>query len=111
MATMPAGTSKLLACGLSCAAVALLFRERARRSLLRWLEDGMQELAWRRLPRKIIFLRHGEAQHNLEGAAILQEDNPNRKPDNLSELTPLGREQARAVRSQVRRECLSEIHR
>ena len=90
---MPAGTSKLLACaGLSCAAVALLFRERARRILLCWLEDGMQELAWRRLPRKIIFIRHGEAQHNLEGCAILQEDNPNRKPDNLSELTPRGRE-------------------
>ena len=88
MATMPAGTSKLLA----CAGVALLFHERARRVLLCWLEDGMRELAWRRLPRKIIFLRHGEAQHNLEGAAILQEDNPNRKPDNLSELTPRGRE-------------------
>ena len=44
----------------------------------------MRELAWRRQPRKIIFIRHGEAQHNLEGAAILQEDNPNRKPDNLS---------------------------
>ena len=71
---MPAGTSKLLA----CAAVALLLHERARRILLCWLEDGMQELAWRRLPRKIIFIRHGEAQHNLEGAAILQEDNPNR---------------------------------
>ena len=103
MATMPAGTSKLLACGLSCAAVALLFRERARRSLLRWLEDGMQELAWRRLPRKIIFVRHGEAHHNLEGGAILQEDNPNRKPDNLSELTPLGREQARAAGHRLRR--------
>ena len=45
---MPAGTSKLLA----CAGVALLFDERARRILLCWLEDGMRELAWRRLPRK-----------------------------------------------------------
>ena len=63
----------------------------------------MRELAWRRLPRKIIFLRHGEAQHNLEGAAILQEDNPNRKPDNLSELTPRGREQARAAGHRLRR--------
>ena len=63
----------------------------------------MQELAWRRLPRKIIFIRHGEAQHNLEGAAILQEDNPNRKPDNLSELTPRGREQARTAGHRLRR--------
>ena len=63
----------------------------------------MRELAWRRLPRKIIFLRHGEAQHNLEGCAILQEDNPNRKPDNLSELTPRGREQARAAGHRLRR--------
>ena len=94
---MPAGTPKLLACGLSCAAVALLVHERARRVLLRWLEEGMRELAWRRQPRKIICIRHGEAQHNPEGAALLQEDNPNRKPDNLSELTPRGREQARAA--------------
>ena len=32
-------------------------------------------------------LRHGQAEHNLEGAAILTEENPDRKPDNLSELT------------------------
>ena len=35
-----------------------------------------------------------EAEHNLEGAAILTEENPDRKADNLSELTELGREQA-----------------
>ena len=64
---------------------------------------GCKSWRRRRLPRKIIFIRHGEAQHNLEGAAILQEDNPNRKPDNLSELTPLGREQARAAGHRLRR--------
>jgi broad specificity phosphatase PhoE len=39
-------------------------------------------------------LRHGQAEHNLEGAAILTEENPDRKADNLSELTDRGREQA-----------------
>jgi broad specificity phosphatase PhoE len=51
---------------------------------------------------RIIFVRHGQAEHNLEGGAILQEDNPNRKPDNLSELTPLGRAQACAAGSRIR---------
>ena len=51
---------------------------------------------WHRLPRKIVFLRHGQAEHNLEESTF-HEESKNRKPDNLSELTPVGRKQARAA--------------
>lgn len=71
-----------------------VLRTHWRRALFRWLQDGMQDLRWAQLPRKVVLIRHGEAEHNLEHGAILQEDHPNRKPDNLSELTPLGRTQA-----------------
>lgn len=65
------------------------------KSELLWhIQDGLDQQAWERLPKRIILLRHGQAEHNLEGAAILTEENPDRKPDNLSELTELGREQA-----------------
>ena len=45
-----------------------------------WLRDSLDEQAWARLPHKIIFLRHGQAEHNLEGGAILQEENPDTTP-------------------------------
>ena len=68
--------------------------KRIKSELLWHIQDGLDQQAWERLPMRIILLRHGQAEHNLEGAAILTEENPDRKPDNLSELTELGREQA-----------------
>ena len=49
----------------------------------------------------LILLRHGEAEHNVDHT-ILREDNPNRKPDNLCELTSLGRSQALAAGERIR---------
>jgi broad specificity phosphatase PhoE len=71
-----------------------LFAKRIRAWVLWHIQDGLDSEAWERLPKRIILLRHGQAEHNLEGAAILKEENPDRKADNLSELTELGREQA-----------------
>ena len=42
-----------------------------------------------------------QAEHNLD-PTILREDNPNRKPDNLCELTSLGRSQALAAGERIR---------
>ena len=43
-----------------------------------------------------------QAEHNLD-PTILREDNPNRKPDNLCELTSLGRRQARSAGERIRK--------
>ena len=64
--------------------------------------DQLREQQWQQLPAKIILLRHGQAEHNLD-PTILQEDNPNRKPDNLCELTSLGRSQARDAGERIRK--------
>jgi len=82
--------------------IAWLLRARARRMLFGWLQDGLHDEAWHRLPERIIIVRHGEAEHNLEHGAILHQENPNRKPDNLSELTALGRLQAFQAGERIR---------
>ena len=64
--------------------------------------DQLREQQWQQLPARIILLRHGQAEHNLD-PTILQEDNPNRKPDNLCELTSLGRSQARSAGERIRK--------
>ena len=63
--------------------------------------DQLREQQWQQLPAKIILLRHGQAEHNLDHT-ILEEDNPERKPDNLCELTSLGREQALKAGMRIR---------
>ena len=68
-------------------------RKQIRRTLFRFIQDGLYDLTWSQLPTRIIFLRHGEAEHNLD-SSIFHHDDPNRKADNLSELTPTGRQQA-----------------
>lgn len=78
-----------------------LFAKRIQAWVLWHIQDGLDAQAWERLPKRIILLRHGQAEHNLEGAAILTEENPDRKADNLSELTELGREQAREAGSNI----------
>jgi len=78
-----------------------------------WMDDGigwlrgtamdqLREQQWQQLPAKIILLRHGQAEHNLD-PSILHEDSPNRKPDNLCELTSLGRSQALAAGERIRK--------
>ena len=79
---------------LTAVAALCFFRKRIMAFVLWHIQDGLDAQAWDRLPQRIILLRHGQAEHNLEGAAILTEENPDRKADNLSELTDLGREQA-----------------
>lgn len=99
----------LLACVTLSSGLALLIYFRRHlcgtlsRIFLRCVEEAIQRLAWQRLPNKIIFLRHGQAEHNLEGAHVLQEDNPDRKPDNLTELTHLGARQAKAAGLRIRK--------
>ena len=73
-----------------------------RRCLLDALLDAQHEEAWAALPHRIILIRHGQAEHNLEEGAILHEDNPNRKADNLCELTRLGQRQGREAGRRVR---------
>ena len=73
-----------------------------RRCLLDSLLDVQREEAWAALPQRIILIRHGQAEHNLEEGAILHEDNPNRKADNLCELTKLGQRQGREAGKRVR---------
>ena len=143
-----------------------------RRCVLDWLLDLVRDVkheeAWAALPQRIILIRHGQAEHNLEEGAvrlalrsttrrrqpcaacaarplarpaccipaaplaapalalgrtlaisrpevcsshtpaprlgqILHEDNPNRKADNLCELTKLGQRQGREAGRRVRR--------
>ena len=64
--------------------------------------DQLLEQQWQQLPARIILLRHGQGEHNVD-PTILQEDNPNRKPDNLCELTSLGRSQARSAGERIRK--------
>ena len=64
--------------------------------------DQLREQQWQQLPARIILLRHGQAEHNLDHT-ILEEDNPERKPDNLCELTSLGRSQARSAGERIRK--------
>ena len=64
--------------------------------------DQLNEQQWQQLPAKIILLRHGQAEHNLD-PSILGQDHPNRKPDNLCELTSLGRSQALAAGERIRK--------
>mmetsp|Transcript_62769 Transcript_62769/g.172410 ORF Transcript_62769/g.172410 Transcript_62769/m.172410 type:complete len:388 (+) Transcript_62769:129-1292(+) len=54
------------------------------------------------MPERIILVRHGEAEHNLDHSSLLLYDNPDRKPDNLSELTELGMGQAHRAGRHVR---------
>ena len=75
--------------------------DHCRKCLRECLVNAEREHAWRALPERIIFIRHGQAEHNLEEGAILHEDNPNRKADNLCELTPLGREQGKEAGRRV----------
>lgn len=97
------GMNTTVACGIGVAVViGYALRKRMRAALFWWLQDELDALAWERLPQRIIFLRHGQAEHNLEGGAILTEEHENRKPDNLSELTELGREQARSAGARLR---------
>ena len=64
--------------------------------------DQLREQQWQQLPAKIILLRHGQGEHNVD-PTILREDSANRKPDNLCELTSLGRSQARAAGERIRK--------
>lgn len=64
--------------------------------------DQLRDQQWQQLPAKIILLRHGQAEHNLD-PSILREDSPNRKPDNLCELTSLGRSQAQSAGERIRK--------
>ena len=95
-----AAVSALVVCGMVLAIgfAAWLMRDR----LQRWLYVSQQKFAWSQMPERIILMRHGEAEHNLDQGSILTFDNPNRKPDNLSELTETGRRQAMSSGQQIR---------
>ena len=95
-----AGEFLIPAC--AAAAVALwLLRRRMSLALMRWLFDRQLEMEWEAMPERIMLLRHGEAEHNVHGAELLLADCPDRKPDNLCELTRVGRSQARAAGERI----------
>ena len=93
-------TRLALAAGGVAAAVWLCLR--CRRYLTVWLLDCQRALAWNEMPEVIILLRHGEAEHNTD-IEKLQYENPDRKPDNLCELTAKGRTQAQAAGEHIQR--------
>ena len=86
----------------SAVALVVLFHRKLRRSIAQWILEGQMELAGSFMPDRIVLVRHGEAEHNIDDGSILQLENPGRKPDNLSELTATGREQAYAAGRHVR---------
>lgn len=98
----PSGsTTRPLAVAIAGGATVCLLVWAARRRLVNalayLLQDMQHDLAWQRMPERIILLRHGEAEHNLDDGEILLHDHPNRKPDNLCELTSKGKVQAKAA--------------
>ena len=104
----PVGTWGLVAAICLCASVVCYaLRRRLKFAIAHWLHEANLEYEWAQMPNRIILLRHGEAEHNLDHAAILQYENEDRKPDNLSELTAKGRQQAVAAGKKLR-ELLGE---
>ena len=59
------------------------------RALLNCLEDAQKEHAFEQMPERIILLRHGQSQANIDHTVL------STTPDNQIELTPLGIEQSR----------------
>ena len=72
------------------------------RFVTQWIYDMYLDYQWRLLPERIVMIRHGEAEHNLDGGAILQIQSESFKPDNLSELTRLGVQQAERAGERLR---------
>ena len=95
-----AGEFLIPACAAAAASLWLL-RRRMSLALMRWLFDRQLEMEWEAMPERILLLRHGEAEHNVHGAELLLADCPDRKPDNLCELTRVGQSQARAAGQRI----------
>ena len=88
-----------------CTGIALIlwrFYAPLRRAIAISLTDAQKEAQWSQLPERILLLRHGQAEHNLEHGSILTAENPNRKPDNLSELTRQGVEESHRAGNYIR---------
>jgi broad specificity phosphatase PhoE len=90
----------LLVLGGVGAAVSLVLLWRRRRDLLDYLLDELEDLqrarAFDHLPERIILLRHGESQANVDPSILAT------TPDNQIELTPRGREQAREAGRRIK---------
>ena len=78
------------------ATVIYLRRKRIRRALCDALDDAMLASAWEQMPERIILLRHGESEANVDSTILAH------KADNLIELTEKGREQARRAGLRLR---------
>ena len=78
------------------AAVIYLRRKRIRRIICDALDDAMLASAWEQMPERIILLRHGESEANVDSTILAH------KADNLIELTEKGREQARRAGLRLR---------
>ena len=68
------------------ATVIYLRRKRIRRAICDALDDAMLASAWEQMPERIILLRHGESEANVDSTILAH------KADNLIELTEKGRE-------------------
>ena len=66
-----------------------LFRARVRRFFVAQLVDAQLASQWEAMPERIIFMRHGESEGNVNRAIYA------RVPDSMLELTDTGRQQAR----------------
>ena len=61
------------------------------------LDDAARARAFDHLPERIILLRHGESEANIDPSIL------GHKPDNMVELTERGREQARAAGLRIKK--------
>ena len=68
-----------------------------RKALLDYVEQELHERKIRRMPSRIILVRHGQSEANVDA------DIWNKKPDNMIELTEKGCEQARRAGHEIRR--------
>ena len=88
----------------ACAATTtalLIFLWKRRRAIINELLDALDDAARARafdhLPERIILLRHGESEANIDPSIL------GHKPDNMVELTERGREQARAAGLRIKK--------
>ena len=80
--------------GLSAAAYGN--RGKLRRAFVEYFEEARKLTAWEDMPERIILLRHGQSEANVNHHVLAS------KPDNLIELTNKGREQATAAGEKIK---------
>jgi len=89
-----------VAAGLGTAATGLVMvwinKDSIRRQACQMWNDAQQKTAWEQMPQRIILLRHGQSEANVDHTVLAT------KPDNLVELTTHGRRQAHEAGERIK---------